>query len=67
MGVKSELVINDVNERDFGNYTCKASNVYGYSKYQILMKPKGELVKANLYIYINAKLAKLFLVFKVVN
>lgn len=45
MGVKSELVINDVNERDFGNYTCKASNVYGYSKYQILMQPKGELAK----------------------
>ena len=55
-GITSELVINDITERDFINYTCKASNVYGYSKYQIQMKPDGELERSCEIKFIFSKL-----------
>jgi len=63
-GITSELVINDITERDFINYTCKASNVYGYSKYQIQMKPDGELERSCEIKFIFSKLIFLFFIVK---
>ena len=44
-GVKSYLVIKEVNEEDFSNFTCKASNVYGSSTATVNLKPKGKFFK----------------------
>ena len=43
IAIKSQLTINDVNEKDFTNFTCKATNRYGFSKYRILLQAKSKL------------------------
>jgi len=40
-GIKSQLIIKDLTEKDFANYTCKATNIYGYNKFQIELKIKS--------------------------
>jgi len=40
-GIKSYLIIKEVNADDFGNFSCKASNVYGSSTANVNLKPKG--------------------------
>ncbi len=40
-GIKTQLLINNTNENDSGNYSCKASNIYGHSKYNILHQVKS--------------------------
>jgi len=37
----ASLVINDVVERDAGNYTCEASNVHGYATSTAALKIRG--------------------------
>jgi hypothetical protein len=37
----SSLVINDVMDRDAGNYTCEASNVHGYATSTAALKIRG--------------------------
>lgn len=43
VGIKTQLVINDVEVKDFTNYTCKATNRYGSRNYRILLQPKSKL------------------------
>ncbi len=40
-GIKSQLVIKDLTEKDFANYTCKATNVYGYNKFRVELQIKS--------------------------
>jgi hypothetical protein len=41
IGVKTFLIIDEVDMNDFKNYTCKASNKYGLTGMLIKVQPKG--------------------------
>ena len=39
-GTKSSLIINEVSQADFTNYTCRGINSYGLTNRPIILEPK---------------------------